>query len=81
MIVLVVSASGHRGLCVTSNYFHSVNLSKLTVLTKLNLLEHESPHVVAKPIGVQLLSLKVELGLDPGGKSVVDRLVKLDQHS
>ena len=65
---------------------------------RVHLLEHKSPHVVAKPIGVQLLSLEafeggigetkgkfphleVELGLHPGGKSVVDRLVELDQHS
>ena len=37
LFVLVVSAGGHRGLSVTSNYFHSVNLRKLTVLTELNL--------------------------------------------
>merc|ERR1719391_1013021 len=78
---LVVSASRHRGLGVARNYFHSVHLRKLTVLAELNLLQHKSPHVVAKPISVQFLSLEVKLGLDPGSKSVVDRLVKLDQHS
>ena len=30
---------------------------------------------------VKAHDLEVELGLDPGGKSVVDGLVKLDQHS
>merc|ERR1719192_3194466 len=78
---LIVRAGLNCGLGVASNNLHSVYFSKLTVLAEFDLLEHESPHVVTKTVGVQLLSLEMKLSLHPGSKSVVDRLVKLNQHS
>jgi len=69
-----------RRLGVTGNYLDSVHLGEVRVLTELHLLQHESPDVVAEPVGVQLVRLEVEFGLDPGVQSGVDRLVELDEN-
>ena len=53
-----LSSGWNRGLGVTRDYLNTVNLGKLGVLSELNLLQHEGPHVVAEPVRVQLLSLK-----------------------
>lgn len=52
---------------------------QLSIFPKLHLLQHEGPHVVTEPVGVQFVRLEVELGLDSCGKGVLDALVKLDE--
>ena len=76
---LCVCTRRGRGLCITSHNFDPVHLGQLRVLPELHLLEHEGPHIVTEAVGVQLVRLKVELGLDPGGEGGVDGLVELDE--
>ena len=53
-----LSSCWNRGLGVTRDYLNTVNLGKLGVLSELNLLQHEGPHVVAEAVGVQFLGLQ-----------------------
>ena len=64
-VLLCLSSGGYRRLGVTSNYLHTVNLGKLGVLSELNLLQHEGPHVVTEPVRVQLFSLKLLIIAEP----------------
>jgi len=75
-----IGARGSGGLCVTGNYLDSVHLGEVGILTELDLLQHESPDVVAEPVGVQFVSLEVEFSFDPGVESGVDGFVELDEN-
>ena len=62
-----------------SKICHTQHLCQLRVLSKLHFLQHECPDIVAESVSVELVRLEVELVLDPGGQSVVDGLVKLNE--
>jgi hypothetical protein len=49
-------------------------------LTELHIVQHQSPHIVAKTVGVQFGGLECDAGLDTLGERGIDRLVELEQH-
>ena len=69
-----LSSGRNRGLGVTRDYLHTVNLRKLGVLSEFNLLQHEGPHVVAEPVRVQFLSLKAATNISKHKKDFLKSL-------
>ena len=63
--LVVVSVVGQSGcLRVTCNDFHTIDGPELAQLLEVDVVQHKRPNVVAEAVGVQLLSLEVQLRLD-----------------
>lgn len=67
-------------LAVARHDLHFVHLGELVHLTKLDVVQHQRPDVVAEAIRVQLRRLEGDARLHLGVQGRVDGLVELQQH-